>query len=76
MSTSKHSTTMLDALKSKYRAEAEVARANVMVYLLNPVGIGEHPDLIGAIDTEMEKLATAEEKLAAAINLSNSLEED
>ena len=29
------------------------------------VGIGEHPDIVGAIDEQLEKLCTAEEKLRA-----------
>jgi hypothetical protein len=31
--------------------------------LTNPVGLGEHPDLISAIDVEMEKAAEADDKL-------------
>ena len=29
----------------------------------NPAGIGEHPDLVAAVDSEMVKLADAEDKL-------------
>ena len=29
----------------------------------NPVGIGEHPDLVAAVVSEMSKLATARDKL-------------
>ncbi len=29
------------------------------------VGIGEHPDIVGAIDEQLDKLTTAEEKLQA-----------
>ena len=64
---------MLNALKLKYGSEVAVARANIDVYLNNPVGIGEHPDLIGALDTEVEKLAHAEEKLAAVKKIQKSL---
>ena len=45
------------------------AKANIKVYLLNPVGIGEHPDLIAAIDSEMDKAANAHEKLEFLENL-------
>ena len=34
-----------------------------MVYLQNPVGIGEHPDIMAAIEEELEKAASYQEKL-------------
>ena len=54
---------ILDALKVKYRGEMEFHRMNIDIYLKNPVGIGEHPDVLGAIDMEVEKLAAVTEKL-------------
>ncbi len=57
--------TILNALKSKYLGVMAEAEANIEVYLQNPVGIGEHPDVIAAIDNQMEILAAAEEKLHA-----------
>ena len=38
------------------------AQANIEIYLENPVGIGEHPEILDAIDTQMAKLAEAQEK--------------
>ena len=55
----------LNALRLKYKAEIEVAKSNIDVYLHNPVGIGEHPDLISAIDSQIEMLASAQDKLTA-----------
>ena len=57
--------TILNALKSKYLGVMAEAEANIEVYLQNPVGIGEHPDVIAAIDSQMTILAEAEEKLHA-----------
>jgi len=54
-----------NALQLKYEGEIAEAQANVEVFLTNPVGIGEHPDLIGAIDTQMHRIAEAEDKLLA-----------
>jgi hypothetical protein len=54
---------ILDALKAKYMGEMQIHRMNIDIYLANPVGIGEHPDILGAIDTEIEKLAGVTEKL-------------
>ena len=59
---------ILDALKLKYRGEMEFHRMNIDIYLKNPVGIGEHPDVLGAIDTEVEALAAVTEKLQTLLN--------
>ena len=53
----------MKSLKLQYESEIEKAKSNIRVYLTNPVGIGEHPDLVQAVDTEMVKLADAEDKL-------------
>ena len=60
--------TLREALIIKYEGEIAEANANIQVYLANPVGIGEHPDIISAMDTQIEKMAHAEEKLLAVKN--------
>ena len=55
--------TILDALKDKLKGELAVAKANVTVYLNNPVGIGEHPEVVQAIESQIEVIAAAQEKL-------------
>ena len=55
---------MINALRKKYEAEIAAAQANINVFMKNPAGIGEHPDLVAAVDSEMVKLADAEDKLA------------
>ena len=52
------------ALEKKYQAEIAEAEANIAVYLHNPAGIGEHPDLVAAIDSQVERIAHAEDKLS------------
>lgn len=56
---------LINALKKRYESEVACARANIGVYTASPVGIGEHADLVGAIDSEVAKLCEAEEKLKA-----------
>ena len=60
--------TLREALIIKYEGEIAEASANIQVYLANPVGIGEHPDIIAAIDQQVERMAHAEEKLLAVKN--------
>jgi hypothetical protein len=54
---------LLLALEKKLEGEVAVAKANIEVYISQSVGIGEHPDLVGAIEEQLVKLAEAEEKL-------------
>lgn len=54
---------LLEALAKKLEGEIAVAKANVEVYINQSVGIGEHPDLVGAIEEQIAKIAEAEEKL-------------
>lgn len=54
---------MLEAVRK--HAEGHVAKhvANIEVYLNNPVGIGEHSDIVDAIETELGNMAKWHEKL-------------
>lgn len=54
---------LLKALVKKLEGEVEMAKANIMVYQRNPAGIGEHPDVVEAIETQVDKIAQAEEKI-------------
>tara|TARA_B100001939_G_scaffold282842_1_gene251987 strand:+ start:59 stop:256 length:198 start_codon:yes stop_codon:yes gene_type:complete len=54
---------LLKALIAKLQGEIEVAKANVLVYQRNSAGIGEHPDIVEAIETQISKIAEAEDKI-------------
>ena len=54
---------MYEALVKKYESEIAEAEATLMVYMENPVGIGEHPQHLEEMDKYVEKLATANDKL-------------
>ena len=58
-----------DALIMGYQGEIARANANIEVYMRKPVGIGEHPDILAAIDSEIDKAAHAQEKLEYVANL-------
>ena len=55
---------MLNALMLQYQAEIAKAKSNIKVYMENPVGIGEHPDLAAAVDSQIELIAHAEDKIS------------
>ena len=63
---------LLKALQSQYKGEMDMAMANITVYQNNPAGIGEHPDIAQALDTQVEKYANAKEKFEAVQDLLNN----
>ena len=48
---------LLAAVKAHAQGEIAMHKANVEIYLTNPVGIGEHPDVTAAIQDEIDKIA-------------------
>ena len=54
---------MLEALRKLYESDIALAKANIQVYLDNPAGIGEHPTLVQAVDSQITLIAAAEDKL-------------
>lgn len=54
---------IINALRLKYKGIMAEAQANIEIYLENPAGIGEHPEVLAAIDSELHKLAEARDKL-------------
>ena len=54
---------VLDALVGDALGNIAKAKANVEVYLHNPVGIGEHPDVLGAIQEQLDIIAHEEERI-------------
>ena len=54
---------LIKALLSHAQGEINYHKANVNVYLNNPVGIGEHSDVMGAITNEIERVAYWEDQV-------------
>jgi hypothetical protein len=57
------------ALVKYYEGLIAKHRYNVEVYLTNPAGIGEHSDIIEAVDIELGHLVDAQDKLEAVKGL-------
>jgi len=53
----------LSALRNNAFGNIEKAKLNVEIYLNNPVGIGEHPDVLGAIQEQLDIIAHEEERI-------------
>lgn len=54
---------LVDNMMTYLAGKVKYHQANVRVYLTNPVGIGEHPDIMAAIEEELAKAAEYQEKL-------------
>lgn len=54
---------ILKALLKQYEGNYEMAKANVAVYMDNMVGIGEHPDLAEAVDSQILLMVEAKDKI-------------
>lgn len=59
---------MLSALRLEAEGAIQKARMNVEVYLHNPVGIGEHPNVLGAIQEQLDVIAEQSERLEVLNN--------
>ena len=55
--------TLLKAVKSHAQGHVDKHVANIEVYLANSVGIGEHSDIIEAIEIELEEIAKYQDQL-------------
>jgi hypothetical protein len=60
---SKISKQLLKAARMHAEGELERAKTNIMVYLENSAGIGEHSDIVEAIQGELDKMASANDRL-------------
>jgi len=56
---------LFTALIKKLEGDVELAQANLLTYQRNSVGIGEHPDIVEAMETQVAKIAEAEDKINA-----------
>ena len=54
---------IVKALIESSQGRMAEARLNVEVYLNNPVGIGEHSDVLAAIKTQLDVIAEEQERI-------------
>ena len=66
---------ILNALKEHARGNIALHRANLQVYLDNPAGIGEHSDILEAIQGELDKIAVHRDRLEI-LEITKRVEQD
>ena len=62
----------VNALVKKCEADRAIAVANLNTYLKSPVGVGEHPDVVGEMEKLLDAIAAADGKLEALKSLINT----
>ena len=55
--------TIIECLKAHAQGMIAKHRANVEIYLSNPAGIGEHSDVMEAIEIELDSVAKYNDRL-------------
>ena len=55
---------IISALLAHAQGDIQKHQMNVEVYLTNPVGIGEHPDVMEAIEQELNMIAKYEDQVS------------
>ena len=56
---------MIEALKAEAKGKIKKHLVNIDVYLHNPVGIGEHSNIMDAVITELDAIAKEDDRLEA-----------
>ena len=59
---------MIQALSNHAIANIHLHKTNIDIYFANPVGIGEHSDIMEAVQDELDKIALHEDRLAILRN--------
>ena len=54
---------LVKAARMHAEGELERAKTNIMVYMNNATGIGEHSDIVEAIQEELDKMAAATDRI-------------
>ena len=54
---------IIEAARKQAEGEVAVHRANIEVYKTMPAGIGEHSDVTEVVIAELDKLASADDRL-------------
>ena len=70
-------TNYYNALKKKYEAQVEEAKANLALYFSsrNLAAIGEHSDILAEHDKWIEALANAKDKLETLVSLDQEIKQ-
>lgn len=66
---------IIDAVKHHAEGSIELHKANIEVYLQNPAGIGEHSDIMEAIQGELDKMTVHLDRVHAISHIEGELDD-
>jgi hypothetical protein len=55
---------MIEVLKQHAVSNLNLHKTNIDIYLSNPAGIGEHSDIMEAVQAELDKMAIHQDRLS------------
>ena len=55
---------MIEVLRQHAVSNLNLHKTNIDVYLSNPAGIGEHSDIMEAVQAELDKMAIHQDRIA------------
>ena len=58
-----------EALIKKLEGEVAMARADLLTFMQQPIGVAEHIDYVITAEKKLEALATAQDKLNSLLNI-------
>ncbi len=62
---------MLDALTLDAEAKINLAKMNVWILLNNPVGVGEHPNVMETIQEQLDIISKHKDRISTLMDISN-----
>ena len=58
-----------EALIKKLEGDVAMARADLLTFMQQPIGVAEHIDYVVTAEKKLEALATAQDKLNSLLNI-------
>ena len=62
---------MMDVLTQDAEAKINLAKMNVWILLNNPVGVGEHPNVMETIQEQLDIISKHKDRVSTLMDISN-----
>ncbi len=62
---------MIDVLTHDAEAKINLAKMNVWILLNNPVGVGEHPNVMETIQEQLDIISKHKDRISTLMDISN-----
>ncbi len=64
---------MILALKQDAYAKIELAKMNMQILMFNPVGVGDHPNVMETIQGQLDIIAANQDRLSILLQLQDQV---